>query len=174
MKIVTIGILVFVCWASFSTYWYVCKIKGLCNDGEIVFIDTIKVVDALTADSLTKTAKLMTLKPDSLVIYFAFDKAGFVYDSVISGYYNKSNSYMLQNATSELLITGHTDSKGSDEYNQSLGYRRAESVKEYFANRGIAAERIKVNSKGEKEPKESNNTDEGRARNRRASVIIKN
>ncbi len=174
MKIITMGILVFICWASFSTFVYVCKIKGLCNEGKIVFVDTFKVDDALDSDSLSETATFMPLKPDSLVIYFAFDKAEFVSDSAISDYYEKSNSYILQNSTSKLLITGHADSKGSDEYNYSLGYRRAQSVMTYLQNRGISAERIEVETKGEKDPQESNNTDEGRTRNRRATVIIKN
>jgi len=175
MKIVTIGILVFICWASFSAYVYVCKIKDLCHQAEIILADsTMNVTDIVMSDSLQVAASAAARAPDNLFIYFEFDKAEFVSDSALSGYYEKSNSYMLKNAASELQIYGYTDSIGSDEYNLALGYRRAQSVKEYFENRGIPAGRIKVNSKGEEEPQESNYTDEGRAKNRRASITIKN
>jgi OOP family OmpA-OmpF porin len=70
------------------------------------------------------------------------------------------------------LITGYTDDKGSDIYNQALGYRRAQSVQDYFKSKGVTAEKITLDSKGEKEPAENNSTDVGRSKNRRASISI--
>lgn len=174
MKILTIGFLVFVCWASLSTYLYVCKIKGLCNEKENVLISTVKVNGAYTADSLQNTLAAEPAMPEKLLIYFAFDKSAFVSDSDESGFYDASITYMYHNSEAGLLITGHTDSKGSDEYNQALGYRRAQSVSDYFESKGIPAGKITIDSKGEKEPAENNSTDAGRAKNRRASVTIKN
>jgi OOP family OmpA-OmpF porin len=81
---------------------------------------------------------------------------------------------MLRNSDAGLLITGHTDSKGSDEYNKALGYRRAQSVQLYFETKGFPPGKITIDSKGEKEPAEDNITDEGREKNRRTSVKIKN
>ncbi|MDZ7737900.1 MAG: OmpA family protein [Bacteroidales bacterium] len=175
MKILISGFLVFVCWASLSSYLYVCKIKGLCNEKDTAFVSNLAVNDTLSAVSTPDTLALQAdLKPDSLLIYFAFDKSSFVADSSISAYYDKSVAYLLRYSAAGLHITGHTDAKGSDEYNKALGYRRARSVQVYFENKGFPPEKITIDSRGEKEPAETNNTDEGRAKNRRASVTVKN
>ena len=68
----------------------------------------------------------------------------------------------------EVVIEGHTDSKGSNAYNMGLGMRRAESVKSKLIEFGLDASRIKGTvSKGEEEPVETNETEAGRAQNRR-------
>jgi outer membrane protein OmpA-like peptidoglycan-associated protein len=68
-------------------------------------------------------------------------------------------------------VVGHTDSTGSDAYNQGLSERRAQSVATYLEGKGIAAGRLKVNGAGESEPIADNATKEGRAQNRR--VVLK-
>ncbi len=70
-----------------------------------------------------------------------------------------------------LEIEGHTDSVGTAEYNLSLGERRANAVRDYLLNRGVAAARLRTVSYGEERPKADNNTAEGRAMNRRASFV---
>ncbi|MDB5969878.1 MAG: hypothetical protein JWQ90_2328 [Hydrocarboniphaga sp.] len=69
-------------------------------------------------------------------------------------------------------VGGHTDSKGSDEYNQKLSERRAESVLQYLAGRGIDAGRITSAGYGESQPVADNETDEGRELNRRVELKI--
>lgn len=71
----------------------------------------------------------------------------------------------------DLLIVGHTDAIGSDEYNQDLSIRRAESAARYLESSG-ARTRIQTRGRGESEPVATNNTDEGRAQNRRVEVAI--
>ena len=71
-----------------------------------------------------------------------------------------------------LIATGHTDSIGSEAYNQGLSERRANSVKEYLVGKGIAADRIYTEGKGELSPVASNATREGRAQNRRVEIEI--
>ncbi|MDS1141971.1 OmpA family protein [Pusillimonas sp. SM2304] len=71
-----------------------------------------------------------------------------------------------------LIATGHTDSIGTEEYNQGLSQRRANSVKEYLVGKGIAADRIYAEGKGETSPVASNSTREGRAQNRRVEIEI--
>jgi outer membrane protein OmpA-like peptidoglycan-associated protein len=70
-----------------------------------------------------------------------------------------------------VTIEGHTDSVGTAEYNLSLGERRANAVRDYLLNRGIAAARLRTVSYGEERPKADNSTPEGRAMNRRASFV---
>lgn len=69
-----------------------------------------------------------------------------------------------------IRIEGHTDSMGSDQYNQDLSERRANSVRSYLASQGVAGDRMMAVGYGEQRPVASNETDEGRALNRRVEI----
>lgn len=69
-------------------------------------------------------------------------------------------------------VLGHTDSTGSDAYNQALSDRRAQSVADYLAGRGVARARIGTRGYGESQPIASNDTDTGRAENRRVEIKV--
>ena len=71
-----------------------------------------------------------------------------------------------------VIAIGHADSIGSDAYNQKLSVRRAESVKVYLVSKGIEANRIYTEGKGEKQPVADNRTREGRAKNRRVEIEV--
>ncbi|MFI0546281.1 MAG: outer membrane protein OmpA [Brachymonas sp.] len=71
-----------------------------------------------------------------------------------------------------IVATGHTDSVGADAYNQSLSVRRANAVKAYLVSKGVAAERVLVEGKGEAQPVADNKTKAGRAQNRRVVVEV--
>ena len=71
-----------------------------------------------------------------------------------------------------VIAIGHADSVGSDAYNQRLSVRRAESVKAYLTSKGIAANRVYTEGKGEKQPVADNKTAEGRAKNRRVEIEV--
>lgn len=74
----------------------------------------------------------------------------------------------------ELVIaTGHTDSVGSDAYNQRLSERRAAAVKEYLVSKGIPASKVTTIGKGESQPVATNKTAEGRQKNRRVDIEFK-
>lgn len=73
-----------------------------------------------------------------------------------------------------VLISGHTDSDGSENYNRDLSIRRAQAVKDWLTGNGISAVRIKVIGKGEAEPIASNDTSEGKAQNRRIEIEATN
>ena len=72
-----------------------------------------------------------------------------------------------------VIATGHTDSIGTDAYNQKLSERRATSVKEYMVSKGIPAAKITTLGKGETQPVATNKTKEGRAKNRRVDIEFK-
>ncbi len=77
----------------------------------------------------------------------------------------------VKSLTLEVIIAvGHTDSIGTDAYNQKLSIRRAEAVKKYLVSNGIEAKRIYVEGKGESQPVADNKTKEGRAKNRRVQI----
>ncbi|MBM4194555.1 MAG: peptidoglycan-associated lipoprotein, partial [Gemmatimonadetes bacterium] len=71
-----------------------------------------------------------------------------------------------------MRITGHTDERGSDEYNLALGQRRAASVRRYLAARGVAESRFEVQSLGEQRPAQAGETEDAWGRNRRAEFEI--
>ena len=71
-----------------------------------------------------------------------------------------------------IIAVGHTDSDGSDAFNQRLSVRRAESVKNYLATKGVERNRIYTEGKGEKQPVADNKTREGKAKNRRVEVEV--
>jgi outer membrane protein OmpA-like peptidoglycan-associated protein len=174
MRILIIGFLVFFGWSALSTHLYVCKIKGLCNEPETVQIDTLYQKDIIAVDTLAKPlVHEKEVIPADLVIYFAFDKSEFKSDAKIDIYFDESNSFLNQSSQARLSITGHTDAIGTDEYNEVLGYRRAQSVQHYFESKGLPANKIIIESKGEKEPADNNNTSAGRAQNRRTVITIK-
>jgi OOP family OmpA-OmpF porin len=71
-----------------------------------------------------------------------------------------------------VVVAGHTDSVGSDDYNLRLGQRRADTVRDYLVAQGISADRVRAESFGESKPAASNDTAEGRAENRRVEIIV--
>jgi len=73
---------------------------------------------------------------------------------------------------SNILIVGHTDSQGDDAYNMSLSQRRANSASAYLQSQGVPSTRISTSGRGEAEPVASNDTEAGRAQNRRVEVAI--
>ncbi len=73
---------------------------------------------------------------------------------------------------SSILIEGHTDSAGSEEYNWNLSQQRAESVTQYLIAKGISANRFTTKWYGETQPRASNETSEGKAKNRRVELAI--
>jgi OmpA-OmpF porin, OOP family len=71
-----------------------------------------------------------------------------------------------------IIAIGHTDSIGSDVYNQKLSMRRSQAVKAYLVSKGIEANRVYTEGKGEKQPVASNATKEGREKNRRVDIEV--
>ena len=71
-----------------------------------------------------------------------------------------------------IIAVGHTDSIGTDAYNQKLSIRRAEAVKAYLVSKGIEKNRVYTEGKGEKQPVADNKTKEGRAKNRRVEIEV--
>ncbi|WP_223198031.1 OmpA family protein [Maribacter arenosus] len=73
---------------------------------------------------------------------------------------------------SNILVEGHTDSAGPDDYNMKLSQQRAESVTNYLISQGISADRFTIKWYGENQPKADNSTAEGKSKNRRVELAI--
>jgi outer membrane protein OmpA-like peptidoglycan-associated protein len=87
---------------------------------------------------------------------------------------NQLVGFLNKYPTRSVMIVGHTDSQGSDEYNMDLSQRRADAVRVYLAQLGIAPQRIAATAMGEQQPVADNASEAGRLQNRRVEVIIDN
>lgn len=86
----------------------------------------------------------------------------------------KLSNFLNKYPERTLVVEGHTDSVGSESSNQSLSQRRADSVRQYLLQQGVAANRLTAVGQGENSPVASNDSTSGRALNRRVEVIIAN
>jgi outer membrane protein OmpA-like peptidoglycan-associated protein len=91
-----------------------------------------------------------------------------------SGNLNKLVAFLNEYPSRTVMIEGYTDSVGSEDYNQGLSQRRADSVKTYLVGQGIGSVRLVAAGKGERAPVAGNDSAAGRQQNRRVEVIINN
>lgn len=85
---------------------------------------------------------------------------------------NDVASTLVQYESTYIDVYGHTDSTGSDAYNQTLSERRAQSVSSYLSSQGVQSARLATRGYGESQPVASNTTEDGRAQNRRVEIRI--
>ena len=103
-------------------------------------------------------------------VLFAFDSAE-LSEAALKNLQFFAESMNRYTGTSVLVI-GHTDAVGATDYNQALSERRAESVASFIKQQNVASERVQMMGMGESDPIASNDTEEGRRRNRRVVLII--
>lgn len=103
-------------------------------------------------------------------VNFEFDKATLTKDSEIILW--RAYNAMVANGAVEVVITGHTDNVGTQQYNQVLSLERAQTVRNWLVEKGIASVRMRTVGRGENETVASNATDEGRAANRRIEFFV--
>jgi len=128
-------------------------------------------------DAKTKTCKIDAPNQFQEVIAKAYDNLNFKTGSATITnssfkFLDGIADYMKSNPEFTLSIVGHTDNVGSDEYNQKLSEDRAEAVKSYLIKKGIGEISITAEGKGETEPIASNDTPEGREKNRRVVFSV--
>jgi outer membrane protein OmpA-like peptidoglycan-associated protein len=103
-------------------------------------------------------------------ILFGFDKSGLSNDAKLN--LDKLVTVLDSYADTNIEIQGHTDSKGSEAYNQDLSVQRTRKVSYYLTDKGINSDRLTVKGFGESLPKYENDTENGRAQNRRVEFLI--
>lgn len=110
------------------------------------------------------------IKISNLAIHFASNVSAIdkKYNNALDDLYKQ----LKANPNMRIELAAHTDNVGSDEANMRLSQRRADSVKDYLINKGIAKNRIVSKGYGESDPLADNATEEGKARNRRTEVRV--
>lgn len=103
------------------------------------------------------------------IVYFDYDSSAIKpeYSSVVDAY----AKYLSANPVAKVRIEGHTDERGSREYNVALGERRANTVKDALVTEGVSAAQISVISYGEERPAAEGHDESAWAQNRRAQII---
>lgn len=118
-----------------------------------------------------KTSSIDESIPDRTIIRFPFNSANRLDDGDAESYLDKLATRVLASGES-IRLTGHTDNIGSDASNMALGQRRADIIRNYLIQKGVPAAKIQATSKGESAPVATNDTDAGRAENRRTELQI--
>lgn len=103
-------------------------------------------------------------------VLFEFDKSDLTTES--TGTIDRLSKALLSVGIHGAAVEGHTDSTGSDDYNLALSERRAASVKAGLSTAGMEAAQVRATGIGEARPVASNETEEGRAQNRRVVIIV--
>src|SRR5690606_29623738 len=106
----------------------------------------------------------------SSAVLFGFDQSSL--SSSAQSTLNDLVTILNKYPDTDLEIQGHTDNTGTDKYNQALSERRASTVANYLTSHGIALERVRTVGLGESSPKYTNDTESGRAQNRRVEFLI--
>lgn len=149
-------------------YLIAASAEGYMNTTDSVSIDN---------EELTPVTKDIYLEPIEVGvtvrlknIYFDFDKTTLKKESFTE--LNKVVDFLKQNNTVEVEISGHTDSKGSDDYNLNLSQGRSQAVVDYIASQGIESHRLTAHGYGEAKPIDTNDTPDGQANNRRVEFTV--
>ena len=128
-------------------------------------------VDKDGCEIMMKPAPKMQKVVIDNILLFDFDSAALKggATAVLDSSYAK---FKGNDAVKSVIVTGHTDSMGSEAYNQGLSERRANSVRDYLISQGADASKLQANGAGESQPAYSNDTKEGRAQNRRVEFNV--
>lgn len=150
--------------------WYIitASAEGFLNTVDSVWINSKEVTP------VTKDLRLQPIEVGVTVrlknIYFDFDKTTLKPESFVE--LDKVVEFLKQNSSVEIEISGHTDDRGSDSYNLNLSQGRSEAVVDYVISQGIESYRLTARGYGESRPIDTNDSDEGRANNRRVEFTV--
>lgn len=102
------------------------------------------------------------------IVHFAFDSSAI--NAEAANVLNEQVAFLKNHPDAVVLVAGHTDERGSREYNHALGERRAQAVKNYLASQGVADARVETISYGEDRPAATGTDEASHAENRRAEL----
>lgn len=150
--------------------WYIlsASAEGYLNTTDSIYADSEELTPFMKDLYLTPIEVGVTVRLKN--IYFDFDKTTLKPESFTE--LNKVVNFLNENPSVEIEISGHTDSKGSDDYNANLSQGRSQSVVDYLVSQGIQEYRLGAHGYGESKPIDTNDTDDGRANNRRVEFTV--
>lgn len=138
--------------------------------------DREKKLRQIAADRDAKSMQVERLKEDVVRVSVSSEASFDINRSDIKPEFkptlNKVAEVMRSDSRQSIRVVGHTDSVGSDDYNQGLSERRAKSVGDYLVAQGVSAGQVTTEGRGEREPRASNSTADGRTQNRRVEIYL--
>ncbi|MGN7721068.1 OmpA family protein [Chitinophaga sp. 22620] len=142
--------------------------------GYLFYSDNFSLKEANTGQPFEKNIPLTPLEPNAVAVLrnIFFPSNQFTLDPASATELDKLVALLKENPTMVAEISGHTDNVGSDAANQQLSENRAKSVVEYLVQHGIQPERLKAKGYGESKTIDSNDTETGRAQNRRTELKV--
>ena len=144
------------------------------KEGYLFYSQNINLKDTLSKEPYELDVLLEPIEVNNKMVlnnvFFDFDKDILKENSFVE--LDKVVELLQKNPSLKVELSGHTDSKGDDKYNQSLSQKRAESVVNYLIQNGVSSPRLIAKGYGETQPVVSNDTDENRALNRRTELKI--
>ncbi len=147
---------------------------GKMSESQNLDLRNIKTDQVIDKNFNLQPIGVATIAPNATIvlnnIFFDFDKATLKPESAPE--LDRLIAMLKEKSTMEVEISGHTDNKGPDAYNMSLSERRAKTVVAYIVRGGIPKERLTVQFFGETKPTDTNETKEGRSKNRRVEFLI--
>lgn len=146
--------------------------EGLVMEEESIVEGPIAVAITENANIKDAQAIIDNIKQHPIVLYFDSGKSSIRLNQNQREKYLNMVRALDKVDNVSILVEGHTDNTGEAEANQVLGRKRAEFIKEYLVSNGIAPIRIQTVSKGQLEPIAGNDTQEGRAQNRRIVITV--
>lgn len=147
---------------------------GLFTAGSVpgIYTSTIKASSGNVAGyaSVTVASSATSLATMRELVHFAYDKSDLTAETR-EALDDKVNVFRA-NPAMRILIVGHTDDRGTGDYNLALGTRRAEAVRDYLLAQGVASSRIELETRGETQPLAAGNSEGAMAQNRRDAFLI--
>lgn len=145
------------------------------KEGYYPISQNIDLAEIKEFKEITVDLPLTLIEKDAVILlnnlFFDYDKSSLQEDSFSE--LGELIKFLNNNTNVKIEILGHTDDRGSAEYNKKLSDERAKEVMQYLISKGIAANRLSAKGLGEAKPVKPNNSDENRAMNRRVEFVIK-
>lgn len=150
--------------------WYLltASAEGYLNSTDSVQVESAEVTPVVKNLFLAPIEVGLTVRLKN--IYFDYDKTTLKSESYVE--LDKVVDFLKQNPSVSIEISGHTDSRGSDTYNENLSQGRSQSVVDYLITQGIDSSRLQAHGYGESKPIDTNNTEAGMANNRRVEFTV--
>ena len=155
----------------YSWFWN-CFRKPECSNSEPLSVEQSLAPPTLedSTKKIPSAEELVLFEP--LDVYFERGQSSINKSEEIDNWLSTAKTYLEKNPNEKLIITGYSDSDGSDALNLELSIKRAEIVKNILSKEGFSLANLDIAGKGETEPLVANDTPENKAKNRRVSISL--
>jgi outer membrane protein OmpA-like peptidoglycan-associated protein len=135
---------------------------------EIVKTDTVRTQTKASAGKISQEPIIV----EKIMLHFHFEYNSVDLDEETEDFLTGLSTTLTEDKSLKLKITGHTDNIGPEKFNQKLSVKRAEAIRSFLLKKGIERERLEALGRGMKEPLNTNESEDDRAKNRRVEILL--